>query len=68
LGWKLVPSGGRQRAYDAFINAMRKGYGTTLNVFVVDSEEALPPEPPPCGNRIPGREEATRALQRTSPS
>ncbi|MGZ3301919.1 MAG: hypothetical protein ACXWO3_13800, partial [Isosphaeraceae bacterium] len=47
LGWKLVPSGGRQRAYDALINAMRRGDGTTLNVLPVDSEEALAPEPPP---------------------
>ncbi len=47
LGWKSVPSGGRQRAYDAFINAMRRGDGTTLNVLLVDSEEALAPEPPP---------------------
>ncbi len=28
LGWKSVPSGGRQRAYDAFINGMRRGDGT----------------------------------------
>jgi hypothetical protein len=47
LGWKLVPSGGRQRAYNALINAMRRGDGTTLNVLLVDSEEALAPEPPP---------------------
>ncbi len=53
LGWKIVPSGGRQRTYDAFINAMRRGDSTTLNVLLVDSEEPLDPEPPTAETESP---------------
>jgi Domain of unknown function (DUF4276) len=38
LRWKLVPSGGRQSTYDAFINAVRQANRDTLCVLLVDSE------------------------------
>jgi hypothetical protein len=38
LRWKLVPSGGRQSTYDAFINAVRQANRETLCVLLVDSE------------------------------
>jgi Domain of unknown function (DUF4276) len=38
LRWKLVPSGGRQSTYDAFINAVRQPNRDTLCVLLVDSE------------------------------
>jgi len=44
LGWKLVPCGGRQRTYEAFINSIKKSNGETLCVLLVDSEDELPPE------------------------
>jgi Domain of unknown function (DUF4276) len=38
LRWKLVPCGGRQSTYDAFINAVRQANRDTLCVLLVDSE------------------------------
>src|SRR3990172_9056803 len=40
LRWKLVPCGGRNAAYEAFINALRTE-AAAVNVFLVDSEEGL---------------------------
>jgi len=37
LGWKVVPCGGRQAAYDAFINAVHSN-PAAVNVLLVDSE------------------------------
>lgn len=44
LGWKLVPSGGRNSAYQAFVTAVRQADAQTLCVLLVDSEEGLAPE------------------------
>ncbi len=38
LRWKLVPSGGRQSTFEAFINAVRRADRDTLYVLLVDSE------------------------------
>lgn len=43
LGWKLVCAGGRQTAYDAFMNALRTN-GDAINVLLVDSELAVAAE------------------------
>ena len=43
LGWKLVCAGGRQAAYDAFINALRTN-GDAINVLLVDSESPIAAE------------------------
>ena len=40
LSWKLVPVGGRQAAYDAFINAVRISQDD-INVLLVDSEAPI---------------------------
>jgi hypothetical protein len=44
LRWKLVSCGGRNAAYDAFINALRLSDADTANVLLVDSEDGLPSE------------------------
>jgi hypothetical protein len=44
LGWKLVPSGGRQSAYNAFIRAVRDANDDKLCVLLVDSEGPIAPE------------------------
>lgn len=46
LGWKLVPSGGRDAAYKDFINAVQHADKDTLCVLLVDSEMGLKPELP----------------------
>ena len=43
LGWKLVCAGGRQSAYEAFINAFQTN-GTAMNVLLVDSESPIASE------------------------
>ncbi len=43
FGWKLVCAGGRQKAYDAFINALRTN-GDAINVLLVDSESPIAAE------------------------
>lgn len=42
-GWKLVPCGGRNATYDAFVNALRSA-PAAVNVLLVDSEEAIADE------------------------
>lgn len=44
LGWKLVPSGDRRAAYDAFCAAVKRASEQTLAVLLVDSETAMNPE------------------------
>ena len=44
LGWKLVPSGGRDSAFAAFANAFKNSSDQTLCVLLVDSEDKIPPE------------------------
>ncbi len=44
LGWKLVPSGSRDSAFQAFIAAVHRADSETLCVLLVDSEEALAAE------------------------
>lgn len=44
LGWKLVPSGGRDSAFAAFANAFKNSSDQTLCVLLVDSEDEIPPE------------------------
>ncbi|WP_437225987.1 DUF4276 family protein [Planctomicrobium sp. SH661] len=41
LGWKLVPSGSRNSAYQAFVAAIGHADSKTLCVLLVDSEEGL---------------------------
>ena len=41
LGWKLVPSGGRDHAYHAFRNTIDNAREATLVILLVDSEEAV---------------------------
>ena len=36
--WKLIPCGGRQEAYEAFVNARRRPAGAEIIVLLVDSE------------------------------
>lgn len=43
LGWKLVCAGGRQMAYEAFINALRTNQ-YAINVLLVDSESPIGPQ------------------------
>lgn len=43
LGWKLACAGGRQAAYEAFINALRTNQGA-INVLLVDSESPITAE------------------------
>jgi hypothetical protein len=43
LRWKLVCAGGRQTAYDAFINALRTNQDA-INVLLVDSESPIAAE------------------------
>jgi len=43
IGWKLVPCGGRNAAYDAFISSLRTD-PATISVLLVDSEESVPAE------------------------
>ncbi|MEK7875949.1 MAG: DUF4276 family protein [Pseudomonadota bacterium] len=43
FGWKLVCAGGRQKAYDAFINALRTNEDA-INVLLVDSESPIAAE------------------------
>ncbi|MFH1418835.1 MAG: DUF4276 family protein [Planctomycetota bacterium] len=38
--WRVIPCGGRKRAYDAFVNALEKEPGV-FNVLLVDSEEPV---------------------------
>ena len=40
-GWKLVPCGGRQSAYETFINARNHAADGETIVLLVDSEEAV---------------------------
>ena len=42
--WKIVPCGGRQAAFDAFMNAQDTTPGT-FNVLLVDSEEPVRSDP-----------------------
>ena len=42
LGWKLIPTGGRQVTYEAFINALYTN-PDTINVLLVDSETPIAP-------------------------
>lgn len=44
--WKLVPSGGRDAAYKAFINAVDYADAETQCVLLVDSEDEVSPELP----------------------
>jgi hypothetical protein len=44
LRWKVIPSGGRDATYDAFMNAIQHANDDTLCVLLVDSEEALAAE------------------------
>lgn len=44
LGWKIVPSGSRNSAYQAFIAAVRQADSKALCVLLVDSEEGLAAE------------------------
>jgi hypothetical protein len=53
LGWKLVPSGGRDGAYKNFINAVEQPSEETLCVLLVDSEDRLPPESPVTADETP---------------
>jgi len=46
LGWKLVPSGGRDAAYKDFIDAVGHADDETLCVLLVDSEDSLSDESP----------------------
>ena len=41
LGWKLVPSGGRDHAYHAFRNTIDNAHEATFVILLVDSEEAV---------------------------
>ena len=50
LRWKLVPSGGRQSAYNDFVNAVGQASDETLCMLLVDSEERLPSELPKAQN------------------
>ena len=43
LRWRLVCAGGRQAAYEAFVNAVRTN-PDTVNVLLVDSEDPVAPE------------------------
>jgi hypothetical protein len=43
LGWKMVPCGGRNAAYDAFISALGTDPAAT-NILLVDSEEGVAAE------------------------
>jgi hypothetical protein len=43
LGWKLVCAGGRQTAYEAFLNALRTNQ-YAVNVLLVDSESPIGPQ------------------------
>lgn len=54
LGWKLVCSGDRRAAYEAFINAMRTN-PDAINVLLVDSENPVAP-----GTGDPARDAAVR--------
>jgi hypothetical protein len=42
LGWKLVCAGGRQTAYEAFLNALRTTPVRASHVLLVDSESIGP--------------------------
>jgi hypothetical protein len=44
LGWRLIPSGGRQATYEAFVNALRAN-PSTINVLLVDSETPIAAAP-----------------------
>jgi len=44
IGWKLVPSGGRDQAYSAFIHRFEQADPDALVMLLVDSEGSLPPE------------------------
>jgi hypothetical protein len=41
LRWKLIPCGGRQQTYEAFLNSL-KANPTAVNILLVDSESELP--------------------------
>ena len=44
LHWKLVPCGGRESTFAAFMNAIRNSAGNDLCLLLVDSEEGIPLE------------------------
>jgi Domain of unknown function (DUF4276) len=44
LGWKLIPCGSRNQAFDAFSHALARADDEILLVLLVDSEDPLPPE------------------------
>ncbi|MEI8371506.1 MAG: DUF4276 family protein [Planctomycetota bacterium] len=44
LGWKLVPSGGRGQAYQAFRNEIDNADDDSLIILLVDAEEAVAAE------------------------
>jgi hypothetical protein len=57
LNWRLVPSGSRNGAYKAFIQASANADPSTLCVLLVDSEEAVQPE-------VKGNDEANALLRK----
>src|SRR5260221_14731337 len=46
LGWKLVPCGGRDQAYKAFVNRLRQSTKETLVILLVDAEGEIVAESP----------------------
>ena len=44
LGWKLIPCGSRNQAFDAFDHALQQADEDTLLVLLVDSENAIAKE------------------------
>ena len=56
MGWKLIPSGGRDAAYRDFMNAVVQADDETLCVLLVDSEEHLPSQIPKPQNETRKRE------------
>ena len=46
LGWKLVPCGGRNQTYDAFVDHLQEADPEVLVVLLVDAEDAIAAELP----------------------
>jgi hypothetical protein len=44
LGWKTIPCGGREQAFDAFCHALQTTGGDTLVILLVDAEAPVDPE------------------------
>lgn len=53
LGWKVVPCGGRDQAYDAFVNRLQEADPEVLVVLLVDAEDAIAAELPTPKGEIP---------------